>query len=52
MSVAARLSDTQRRVARSWAQPVYRSGYLLVGNSLLTAVTGVAFWLLAARRSA
>jgi O-antigen/teichoic acid export membrane protein len=49
MSVAARLSDTQRRVARSWAQPVYRSGYLLVGNSLLTAVTGVAFWLLAAR---
>lgn len=49
MSLAARLSDTQRRVAHSWAQPVYRSGYLLVGNSLVTAVLGVAFWLLAAR---
>ncbi|HEX5532479.1 MAG TPA: phosphotransferase [Actinomycetales bacterium] len=38
------------RAARSrLAHPLFRSGYTLVLNSTLSAVVGVAFWLLAAR---
>jgi O-antigen/teichoic acid export membrane protein len=43
------LARGRRRMADQWAQPVYRSGYLLVLNSLATAVLGLTFWLLAAR---
>lgn len=49
MSVAGLVGDTRRRVAAAWAQPVFRAGYLLVGNSLATAIMGVGFWLLCAR---
>jgi O-antigen/teichoic acid export membrane protein len=43
------LTSGRQRFADQWAQPVYRSGYLLVLNSLATAVLGLAFWLFAAR---
>lgn len=43
------LATGHRRLADQWAQPVYRAGYLLVLNSLVTALLGLGFWLLAAR---
>jgi O-antigen/teichoic acid export membrane protein len=49
MTTRGILTTGRRRLAGQWAQPVYRSGYLLVFNSLVTAVLGLGFWLLAAR---
>lgn len=43
------LTTGRRRWTGQWAEPVYRSGYLLVLNALVTAVLGLGFWLLAAR---
>lgn len=37
-----------RLVAR-WREPLYRSGYLLVANSAITAAVGVGYWAFAAR---
>lgn len=50
MSAAQTLERARYRLRSRLAQPVYRSGYTLVLNSTVTAVVGVAFWLLAARR--
>ena len=49
MSAMAALAKNRRRLADQWAEPIYRSGYLLVLNALVTAVLGVGFWLVAAR---
>lgn len=50
MSAAQTLVQARYRFMSRLAQPVYRSGYTLVLNSTVTAVVGVGFWLLAARR--
>lgn len=50
MSAAQTLEQARYRFRSRLAQPVYRSGYTLVLNSTVTAVVGVGFWLLAARR--
>ena len=49
VTVQQLLTGTRRRLSRQWGEPVYRAGYLLVVNSVLSAVTGMTFWLLAAR---
>ncbi len=49
MTVSELIAATHQRLAGQWAQPVLRSGYVLVLNSVVTAVLGVGFWLLAAR---
>jgi O-antigen/teichoic acid export membrane protein len=49
MTMSELIAATHRRLAGQWAQPVLRSGYVLVLNSVVTAVLGVGFWLLAAR---
>jgi O-antigen/teichoic acid export membrane protein len=49
VSATTVLATVRGRLAAQWAQPLYRSGYLLVLNSLVTAVLGLGFWLLAAR---
>jgi O-antigen/teichoic acid export membrane protein len=49
VTVFAGLESGRRRLAGQWAQPIYRSGYLLVINSTVSAVFGMGFWFLAAR---
>jgi O-antigen/teichoic acid export membrane protein len=49
VSASRVLANSRQRLVDQWAQPLYRSGYLLVLNSIVTAVLGLGFWLLAAR---
>ena len=49
MAVTDFLSQSRDRVATQWREPMYRSGYLLVVSSVITALVGAAFWLIAAR---
>ena len=41
--------DSLRRLASLWGHSLFRTGHLLVANSVLNAGTGVGYWLLAAR---
>lgn len=48
--IAARVGSTTRgRLVALWREPVSRTGYLLAVNSVLTAVVGIGYWLVAAR---
>lgn len=49
MTLAGPVGSTRQRVAAQLAEPVYRSGYLLAANSLLSAAVGAAYWFFAAR---
>ncbi len=40
---------TRQRLAGLWGHSLFRTGHLLVANSVLNAGTGVGYWLLAAR---
>ena len=47
--MTALLGQTRQQLALQWRQPIHRSGYLLAGSSVLSAVVGAGFWLLATR---
>lgn len=49
MTAAEFLGGARQRVSTQWGQSVYRAGYLLAASSVITAVVGAGFWLLAAR---
>jgi O-antigen/teichoic acid export membrane protein len=49
VTVSQALSQSRQQLRNQWQQPAYRAGYVLAGGSVATAISGVAFWLLAAR---
>jgi O-antigen/teichoic acid export membrane protein len=49
MTVVQLVEGTRRRLSGAWQESLFRTGHLLVANSVLTAAVGVGYWLLAAR---
>lgn len=49
MSVATWVGGARGQMIGLWQQPLYRTGYLLTANSLLSGVVGLVFWVFAAR---
>jgi O-antigen/teichoic acid export membrane protein len=48
--VTSRLLTGRRWLARHWADPLYRQSYLMLASTGVSAVTGLVFWVVAARR--
>jgi hypothetical protein len=48
--VAERVAAGRRWLARHWADPLYRQSYLMLASTGVSAVTGLLFWVVAARR--
>jgi O-antigen/teichoic acid export membrane protein len=47
----AGLAAGRRWIARHWADPLYRQSYLMLASTGVAAVTGLLFWVVAARRA-
>jgi O-antigen/teichoic acid export membrane protein len=49
--VTAGLAAGRRWLVRHWADPLYRQSYLMLASTGVAAVTGLVFWVVAARRA-